>query len=337
MIRGYAASEPGGKLEPFEYDPGPLGGDEVEIEVEFCGLCHSDLSMVDNDWGMSQYPLIPGHEVIGTVAALGAQAKGLALGQRVGLGWHADSCMACEWCRTGNHNLCASAKGTIVGRHGGFAERVRAAAAFVVPVPEGVEAGSAGPLFCGGITVFNPIIQFGVKPTDKVGVVGIGGLGHLALLFLDAWGCEVTAFSSSPEKESEARKLGADHFLNSRDAEALKNAAGTLDFIISTVNVLLDWEAYLAILRPKGRLHLVGAVLQPICLPLFALLPGQKSLSSSPVGAPPTIATMLEFAARHHIRPVVETYPFNQVNEAIEKLREGKARYRIVLARQGNT
>jgi uncharacterized zinc-type alcohol dehydrogenase-like protein len=332
MVKGYAATEPGGPLKPFEYDPGALGNSQVEIKVEYCGLCHSDLSMLDNEWGLTRYPLVPGHEVVGTVEAVGTGAAGITVGQRVGLGWFAGSCMACEWCKSGNHHLCPSAAGTIVGRHGGFADRVRAEAPWVVPLPEQLDAPSAGPLFCGGITVFNPLVQFKVKPTDRVGVIGIGGLGHMALRFLDAWGCEVTAFSSSPEKEAEARQLGADHFLNSRDSGALEKVANSLDFILSTVNVPLDWNAYIAALRPKGRLHLVGVVPQPLSLPVFAILAGQKSISASPVGSPTTTATMLNFAARHRIQPIIEMYRFNEVNEALEKLRHGKPRYRIVLS-----
>uniref|UniRef100_A0A7C3ZCK4 alcohol dehydrogenase (NADP(+)) n=1 Tax=Desulfobacca acetoxidans TaxID=60893 RepID=A0A7C3ZCK4_9BACT len=331
MFTGYAATEPGGPLKPLAYDPGPLGDHEVEIKVEYCGLCHSDLSMLDNEWGLSQYPLIPGHEIIGTVAGLGAQVKGLAMEQRVGVGWNARSCLACEWCLSGNHHLCASVVGTIVGRHGGFADRVRAEAAWVIPLPEELDPQTAAPLMCGGITVFSPLLLGQVKPTARVGVVGIGGLGHMALMFARAWGCEVTAFSSNPEKEAEARKLGAHHFINSQDLEALKKAANSLDFILSTVNVPLNWEAYIAALRPQGRLHLVGVVLQPLSFPLFPLLSGQKSLSASPTGSPAAIAAMLNFAARHQIRPVVETYPLSEVNEALEKLRRGTARYRIVL------
>ena len=331
MIQAYAATEPGGTLKPFEFDPGPLGENQVEIKVEYCGLCHSDLSMLDNEWGSSQYPLVAGHEIIGTIAAMGPYAKGFTVGQRVGLGWFADSCLTCEWCKSGNHHLCASAVGTIVGRHGGFADRVRANAAWVIPFPDQLDPQTAAPLMCGGITVFNPLLLWQVKPTACVGVVGIGGLGHMALKFAHAWGCEVTAFSSSPDKEAEAKGFGADHFINSRDPEALTRAANSFDFILSTVNVPLDWPAYIAALRPQGHLHLVGVVTQPISLPLFPLLAGQKSFSASPTGSPAAIATMLDFAARHQIQPTVESYRFSEINEALEKLRHGKPRYRIVL------
>jgi len=333
MIHAYAASEPGGKLAPFEYDPGPVEAGHVEIEVQHCGICHSDVSMVDNAWQISNFPLVPGHEVVGTVSEVGHAVSHLKVGQEVGLGWHAGYCMTCPSCLSGDYNLCEQAKGTIVGRHGGFADKVRAAAASVVPLPKGIDLPSAGPLFCGGITVFNPLVQFGVKPTDRVGVIGIGGLGHMALRFLNAWGCEVTAFTSSEDKKKEAKELGAHQTIDSRDAAAVEAAAGYFDLILSTVNVKLDWNAYVGALRPRGRLHLVGATLEPLDLSLFPLLMGQRAVSSSPVGSPATIAKMLDFAVRHDIRPVIETFPFEQVNEAFDRLKSGKARYRIVLSR----
>lgn len=331
MIRAYAAHEAGGELKPFEYEPGPLETQEVEVQVEYCGICHSDLSMLDNELGMTHYPFVPGHEVVGTVAAMGEAVTKLHVGQRVGLGWFSRSCMICEWCMSGNHNLCLTAEGTIVGRHGGFADKVRAHQAWVVPLPEGINPVTAGPLFCGGITVFNPIVQFDVKPTDRAGVIGIGGLGHMALRFLNAWGCEVTAFSTSPDKEPEARQLGAKHFINSRDQEALKSMANSFDLILSTINADLNWDTYMAALRPNGRLHLVGVVPNPVSAQVFPLIIGQKSISASPLGSPATTSRMLDFAARHGVEPITEVFPFDQVNEAMEKLRNGKPRYRLVL------
>lgn len=333
MFHAYAATEPGGELKSFEYDPGEMGANEVDVKIEYCGICHSDLSMLDNEWGMSAYPFVPGHEIIGTVEAVGDRVNHLQVGQRVGVGWFSATCMSCEWCMGGDHNLCANGQGTIIGRHGGFADQVRVDAAWAFPLPDDIEPAVAGPLLCAGITVFNPMMEFDVQSTDRVGVIGIGGLGHLALKFLDAWGCEVTAFSSSPDKEDEARSFGADHFVNSRDPQALESIAGSLDFLISTVNVSLDWPTYLNVLRPKGHFHLVGAVLEPLSVPVFSLLIGQKTMSASPTGSPNTMRTMLEFAARHNIEPVVESYPFEQVNEALDKLRNGKPRYRLVLTR----
>lgn len=333
MIKAYATPAAGKPLEPFEYDPGPLAADQVEIDVHYCGICHSDLSMIDNEWGMSSYPLVPGHEVVGKIAAVGDDVEELAIGQVVGLGWHAGYCNRCEQCHSGDHNLCADAQATIVGHHGGFADKVRAAANSVVPIPEGIDLAAAGPLFCGGITVFNPLVQYGVRPTDKVAVIGIGGLGHMALQFLNAWGCEVTAFTSHEAKRREALELGAHDTLDSRDAAALEAAAGRFDLIISTVNVKLDWNLYLGTLSPKGRLHFVGAALEPLDINVFQLIGAQRSVSGSPVGSPATIAAMLDFAARHGIKPVIETFPMDKVNEALDHLRDGKAHYRVVLTR----
>jgi uncharacterized zinc-type alcohol dehydrogenase-like protein len=331
MINAYAALKSGGKLELFEYDAGTLREEEVEINVEYCGICHSDLSMLKNDWGMSQYPLVAGHEVVGTIAAIGDRVTTVKVGQRVGLGWFSHSCMHCDLCMSGDHNLCLTGEQTIVGRYGGFADKVRAHQEWAIPLPEGVDPAKVGPMFCGGITVFNPIIQCNVKPTDRVAVIGIGGLGHMALRFLKAWGCDVTAFSTSPDKEAEVRELGANHFVNSRDPQAIASVANSFDFILSTVNADLDWAKYINALRPKGRLHFVGVVPNAISVQAFPLIAGQKSLSGSPLGSPATTAQMLEFAARHHIEPVTETFEFNQINEAIEHLESGKARYRIVL------
>ncbi|HIK14584.1 MAG TPA: NAD(P)-dependent alcohol dehydrogenase [Leptolyngbyaceae cyanobacterium M33_DOE_097] len=331
MIKAYAAQSADAKLEPFEYDPGPIKSEEVEIDVEYCGICHSDLSMLKNDWGITKYPFVPGHEVVGKVAAIGDRVTTVKVGDQVGLGWFSHSCMHCEWCMSGNHNLCLTAEQTIVGRHGGFADKVRAHAEWLTPIPEGLDPMKAGPLFCGGITVFNPIVQLDVKPTDRVGVIGIGGLGHMGLAFLHAWGCNVTAFTSSASKEAEARELGADHVVNSRDPQALEAISNSFDVIICTANADLDWGVYINALRPKGRLHFVGVVPSAIQAYAFSLITGQKSISGSPLGSPATISKMIDFAKRHAIEPIVEVFDFNQVNEAIEHLKAGKARYRIVL------
>lgn len=330
-IRAFAATAAGQPLQRYEFSPGPLGDEQVEIAVESCGICHSDLSMLDNDWGMSVYPLVPGHEIVGRIVEAGPQVKRVTVGQRVGVGWNSGSCGACASCLSGDHNLCGAAEGTIVGRPGGFATRVRAHWTWAAPIPEALEAASAGPLFCGGITVFSPILSCGVRPTDRVGVIGIGGLGHLALKFLRAWGCEVVAFTSSESKREEALQLGAHRTLNSRDAAELAGAAGSFDFILNTTNVALDWNAYVAALKPKGRLHTVGAVLEPLGLAAFPLISGQKAVSGSPLGSPATVDTMLEFCTRHGIAPVTETFPLSRVNEALDHLRSGQARYRVVL------
>jgi len=331
MIQAYQIAEHGDAFTPTSIQMQPMGAHDVDIDVAYCGVCHSDVSMKNNEWGMTRYPFIGGHEVAGTVKAVGEHVTHLKVGQHVGLGWHSDYCQQCDPCHSGDHNLCGAAQGTIIGRHGGFAQTVRADATAVVALPDGMDLSLAGPLFCGGITVFNPLVQFNIKPTDKVAVIGIGGLGHMALQFCRAWGCEVTAFSSSDSKAQEAYTLGAHDVINSTIPAELAGAANSFDLIISTVNVALDWNAYLATLKPKGRLHFVGAALEPLNIGVFNMLGGQKSISSSPVGSPATIKQMLEFAVQHDIKPQIDLFPFSQINEAFAHMEKGDARYRVVL------
>lgn len=330
MVKALTAESKGAPFKVSEYDPGELGSEEVEIQVEYCGLCHSDLSIWRNEWGISVFPLVPGHEVVGTVSQMGSAVKGFQQGQKVGLGWFAGSCMTCPTCMQGDHNLCGTADQTIIGRHGGFAEKVRAKAEWVLPLPDQLDFAKAGPLFCGGITVFNPFVINNVRPTDRVGIVGIGGLGHLAIQFAAAWGCEVTAFSSTPEKEAEAKRLGAHRFVASKDPQQIASVANSLDMILVTINVPLDWQPFLAALRATGKMHFVGAIPE-IKLPFFPMLAGQKSAGASPLGSPATTAKMLEFSARHNIAPLVEEMRMTELNEAMKRLDEGKPRYRIVL------
>jgi len=330
-VHAYAAAEQNGQLAPFEFELGELGANEVDIAVAHCGICHSDLSMLENAWGMTSYPLVPGHEVTGTVAAVGDRVRGLAVGDPVGLGWHAGYCMICDQCMSGDHNMCGSSEMTIVARHGGFADRVRAQDASVIKLPEGLDPAAAGPLLCAGITVFNPLVQFDISPTAHVGVIGIGGLGHLAVQFARAWGCHVTAITSRESKRQEALDLGAHETIVSRNSDELAAAEGRFDLLLSTVNVKLDWNAFMATLKPRGRLHVLGALLEPLDVESIPMLFGQKEISGSPVGSPATIRKMLEFAARHGIEPMTEHFPLSEVNAAFDHLRAGKARFRIVL------
>ncbi len=330
-IRAYAAPEAGAKFEPFEYDPGELGAEQVEIKVTHCGICHSDLSMRNNDWTWAQFPFVGGHEAVGEVIAVGEHAKGVMVGDKVGLGWNSGSCMHCKQCMRGNHISCETLEQTIVARHGGFADRVRCHWSWAIKLPEQLDMAKAGPLFCGGITVFNPFVQLNIKPTDKVGIVGIGGLGHLALQFADKWGCEVTAFSHSAAKADEAKKMGADHVIDTHSEDELAKVAGKFDMIMSTVNVPLNWGAYITALAPKGKLHIVGAVLEPIPVPGIYLIGGQKAISGTATGSQWVVSQMLDFCALHQIEPVTEHYPMSKINDAFEHLESGQARYRIVL------
>jgi len=332
QIQGLAAHAAGSELLPLKYDPGKLGTREVEIAITHCGICHSDLHLIANDWGISQYPFIPGHEIIGTVAALGTEVRSLEVGQRVGLGWQSKSCGECEWCMRGQENLCAFSEGTCVHRHGGFADRVRANARFVIPIPDALPSEQTAPLLGGGITVYNPMRTYGVNPSTRVGVVGFGGLGHLAIQFARIFGAEVTAFSTTIAKEEEARTLGAHHFVNSLESKAMKEVAGSLDFILTTVNADQDWGAYLQALRPNGAIWFVGVPPSPVSVHAFPLIAGQRTIGGSPVGSPFRLREMLDVAARHGVKAITERFPMDKANEAIDKVKKGKVRYRAVLA-----
>lgn len=330
-IRSWAAHTKNSSLVLYNFTPPEIGPEEVEIAVEYCGLCHSDMSMIDNEWGLSQYPLVPGHEVVGTVTAIGSLVKSLEIGQKVGVGWNAGSCMHCHQCMSGEHNLCGSIQPTIVSHHGGFAEKVRTHWAWAIPLPDSIKMSEAGPLLCAGATVFTPLLTFGIKPTDSVGIVGIGGLGHLGLKFAKAWGCEVTAFTSNMAKADEARSFGAHHVVNSRDSEDILKAANTLDFLLITVNSSLDWSALVKTLKSNGRMAIVGAILEPLQISAIDLIFGQKRVAGSLNGGPAATSMMLDFAIRHNIYPQTEHFPMSKVNEAIKHLADGKARYRVVL------
>ncbi|MBZ0273520.1 NAD(P)-dependent alcohol dehydrogenase [bacterium] len=332
-VNAWAAKAAKGPLVPFTYDAPALGPNDVEIDVTHCGICHSDIHVIDNNWHITDYPCVPGHEVAGRVAAIGDAVRHLAVGDRVGLGWQAGSCGACEWCVSARENLCPDSVATCVGHYGGYADRVFADARFAFKLPDALNSETAAPLLCGGITVYSPLRHYGITANMRVGVVGIGGLGHLAIRFARAFGCEVTAFSTSPAKEAEARDMGAHHFVPTHDAGALKSRRDSLDFILSTVHNALDWTAYIDALRPDGRLCLVGGPPEPVSFPSFALIGGQKSVSGSVIGGRARINEMLDFAARHGIGAICETMPLADVNAALTRVREGRVRYRMVLTR----
>ena len=332
LIQGLAAHAAGAELLPFRYDPGELRPQDVEIRISHCGVCHSDLHLIANDWGISQFPFIPGHEIVGKVAAVGAEVKTLMVGQRVGVGWQSNSCGLCEWCTQGLENLCPSTEATCVRRHGGYAEAVRVNSRFAIPIPDALASDGAAPLLCAGITVYNPMRTHGINPSSRVGIVGIGGLGHIALQFARVFGAEVTAFSTSAAKEAEARALGAHNFVNTRESRAMRDVAGTFDFILSTINADQDWMAYITALRPTGTLCFVGVPPSPISVHAFPLISGIRTITGSPIGSPHQLREMMDVAARHGVKAKTEGFPMAKVNEAIEKVKKNKVRYRAVLA-----
>jgi uncharacterized zinc-type alcohol dehydrogenase-like protein len=331
MVKAFAAKSAKGKLEAFTYPAAALGQHEVRVDVKYCGICHSDIAMLDNEWGFSAYPLVPGHEVVGYVSEVGGAVRGLKVGQAVGVGWQSGSCAECEFCRRGKEHLCASERDTIVHRHGGWASSVVVDGKFAVPLPEGMAVPEAAPLLCAGNTVFGPMLHYGVTAGMSAAVVGIGGLGHLAVQFLAKWGCDVTAISSSHAKDEQVRQLGARHFIATRGTGELQAAANRFDYVISTVTADLDWNALLGTLRPEGTLVIVGFPESPIQVPAFGLVQFEKKIVGGRASSPADISKMLAFADRANVRAVVESFPLSAVNEAVDRVRSGKVRYRAVL------
>ncbi len=243
QVQAYATPAAKQPLQPWTFNLRELGPDEVDVRVTHCGICHTDVALVDNEWGISQYPVVPGHEIVGTVAAVGSAVTRLNVGQRVGVGALCGSCMQCEWCEGGAQHVCAQVVGTVMGDHkGGFASVVRVNNwQFAHPLPETIASEHGGPLMFAGTTVFTPLLRYGVRSTDRVAVVGIGGLGHLAVQYLAKWGCEVTAISSTHAKDELAHGFGATRFVATRDTDELQKAARSFDFIRYTVSADLPW------------------------------------------------------------------------------------------------
>jgi uncharacterized zinc-type alcohol dehydrogenase-like protein len=330
-IKGLAAHAAGAELLPYHYTVGEIGANEVEVKITHCGVCHSDVHLIDNDWGISRYPFIPGHEIVGTITAVGSGVRDRKPGERVGIGWQADSCGICEWCRQGEEHLCAQAQPTCVGRNGGYANAIRVNARFAIHVPAALDSENVAPLLCGGITVYSPLRNWLARPSSRVGVIGIGGLGHMGLQFARAFGCEVTAFSTSKDKEQEARSLGAHHFVNTRDTNALGKVAGSFDLILSTVSADQDFQSFVGALRPKGTLIILGAAPTPLQIAGFSLIAGQKAIAGSPTGSPRDLHEMLDVAARHNIKAITERFAMKDANQAIARVKKNQVRYRAVL------
>lgn len=330
MISAYAARGAGQTLESFSYDPGELGADEVRIKVTHCGICHSDVSLIDDEHGMASFPVVAGHEVVGEVTAVGARVRHLAVGQRVGVGPLRDACLRCDLCARGLDNLCPERQFTILGHFGGFADAAQVPAAFAFPIPDALTSAAAAPLLCAGLTVYAPLARLS-EPGDHVGIMGIGGLGHLAIQIAHRRGSQVTVLSTSPGKEEEARRFGAHHFINVREPQALKEAAGTLDLLLSTTYANVKWSEYMPLLRPNGHLCNVGASMAVLDVPLGLLTLSQTSVSGSSAGSRADMQAMLAFCARHQVAPQVQSMPLSDINAALDRVRERKARYRIVV------
>lgn len=331
-ICGYAAKEKGRELEPFSYEPPKLNQNEVRVFVTHCGLCYSDIYAIDDFYGITTYPFVPGHEIVGHVSEMGPAVTGLKIGDRVGIGWQGRSCMRCEWCLKGEEHLCVDvANNGSWFPYGGFSSSVKVDSRFAYPLPEDMPSEVAAVLLCAGITVYSPLRSYVTGPSRKVGVIGVGGLGHLAIQFARALDCEVTAISSSPRKEREALAFGADHFILSGDKDSLRQARYSFDLLLYTAHSEIDWTSLLLTVRTNGRFIMIGFSPVSMMFDPLELVVHQQSITGSFLGSRAAMHEMFLFAQAKSIKPKIELMPMKQVNEAINRLKENKARYRIVL------
>ncbi|TVU09471.1 hypothetical protein EJB05_42946, partial [Eragrostis curvula] len=337
---GWATRDASGHLSPYSFSRRAPKDDDVTIKVLFCGICHTDLHTIKNDWGNTMYPLVPGHEVVGTVTDVGAGVSKFKVGDTVGVGYFVDSCRTCESCKKGQESYCpdmvpasngVDSDGTTT--QGGFSDVLVVAQDYVVRLPESLPPAGAAPLLCAGLTVYCPMVEYGLNaPGKHLGVVGLGGLGHVAVKFGKAFGMKVTVISSSPGKREEALdRLGADAFLVSRDPEQMKAAASTMDGIIDTVSAGHPIVPLLELLKPRGQMVVVGAPSEPLQVPALAIIQGGKRVAGSAGGGVAECQEMLDFAAEHGITADVEVVGMDYVNTAMERLEKNDVRYRFVV------
>ncbi|PIN05727.1 Alcohol dehydrogenase, class V [Handroanthus impetiginosus] len=337
---GWAARDPSGILSPFKFSRRATGEHDVQLKVLYCGICHTDLHLLKNEWGVSVYPLVPGHEIVGVVTEVGSKVKKVKVGDNVGVGCLVGSCRQCDQCANDLENYCPKQiltynmpyfDGTIT--YGGYSNNLVADEHFIIRWPENFPLDAGAPLLCAGITTYSPLRYFGLdKPGLRVGVVGLGGLGHVAVKFAKAFGTRVTAISTSLSKKQEAlERLGADEFLVSKDEEQMKAAASTLDGIIDSVSAPHPLLPLLSLLKPHGKLILLGVPDKPHELPVFPLISGRKLVSGSGIGGLKETQEMIDFAAKNNILPEVEIIPIDYVNTAIERLVKSDVKYRFVI------
>lgn len=339
-VRGFAAMAAGEALVAWSFLRRDLGPGDVAISITHSGICHSDIHRVREEWETQVFPIVPGHEIVGHVSAVGSDVSRFSVGQRVGVGVYVDSCRQCDNCRAGESNYCLEgAVETFAGlerdgsthTQGGYSTGIVVDHNYVVSVPDGLDSAGAAPLMCAGITVFSPLKRFGAGPGKKVGVIGLGGLGHLAVRFAHALGAEVTVFSHSESKEADAKALGADHFVYSGDAR--KMAANTLSFdiVVNAVSAPLDPSDYLPLLRLGGVLVFVGLSGQPYPVNAFNLLNQRRMIAGSAIGSVSELQEMLDFAAAHQVEASVEVISAAEINAAYERVVGSDVRYRFVI------
>jgi len=338
-IAAYGATAADSGVGPMVITRRELRANDVDIEIRYCGVCHSDLHTARNDWGRTNYPVVPGHEIVGIVRAVGADVTDFRVGDRVAVGCLVDSCLECDQCHDHQEQYCrAGTTGTYSGydridgspTHGGYAQRIVVRAEFVLRVPEALDLAQVAPLLCAGITTYSPLKFWNVGPGTKVGVVGLGGLGHMGVKLAAGLGAEVTMITTSPGKAADAQALGAQHVLISTDKQAMRAATGSFDFILDTVPVKHDLHPYLRLLRPGGTHVLVG-VIEPIELHSGMLLGGRKQLAGSAIGGIRETQEMLDFCAERNILPDCEIIAMADINQAYERMEKSDVKYRFVI------
>ena len=338
--RAYAAQTPKSPLAPFEIDRRPVGARDVAIEIEFCGICHSDIHQARDEWGNSTFPMVPGHEIVGKVVGVGAEVKRFRTGDRVGVGCMVDSCRTCAPCRKDLEQFCEKGaaytyNGTEMDRKtptlGGYSTDVVVDEKFVLSVPATLDPAGAAPLLCAGITTYSPLRHWKVKKGDKVAVVGLGGLGHMGVKLAAAMGAEVTMLSTSKSKEADARRLGATGFALTTDPATFKKLAGKFDFILDTISANHDIQAYMGLLKLDGALVLVGVPSEPAKVHAMSFIFGRKTLAGSLIGGIAETQEMLDFCGQHGITSDVEVIPVEKINEAYERTIKSDVRYRFVI------
>jgi len=339
-VKSYAAHSNTGRLGLFEFDRRSPRPDDVVIDILYCGVCHSDLHNVRNDWGHAKYPMVPGHEIIGRVVEVGPQVTRFKAGDRVGVGCMVDSCQHCVACGKGWEQYCENgATYTYNGKdpvdgsrtHGGYSEKVVVKEGFAVKVPDNLDLAGAAPLLCAGITTYSPLRHWNARAGSKVAIVGLGGLGHMGLKLAKAMGAEVTLFSRSPSKEADARRLGADHVVISIDAAQMTAVAGRFDLIIDTVPYVHDVNPYVPTLASGGTIVMVGYLGPLDAFNTGPLVFGRKALAGSLIGGIAETQEMLDFCGRHGITSDIEVIRIQDINEAYERLLKADVKYRFVI------
>jgi uncharacterized zinc-type alcohol dehydrogenase-like protein len=330
QIDTMAAHATGAALKPFTYSSEAPGPNDVVVRVTHCGLCHSDIHMIDDDWQISEYPLVPGHEIVGEVVERGSDVGHLQPGQRVGIGWQRSACLTCDDCLSGNENLCSESQSVIGDGYGGFATHVRVDSRFAFALPDGLEPSTTGPLLCAGITTYSALRYSGLGPGDRVGVIGVGGLGHLAVQFAARMGHPVVVFTTSDDKAELAAELGASEvFVNESPRKV--SLSRRLDILLNTAPADLDWEGYMNLLDTDGTLCTVAKPPSPLVLDAMSLMFKRRRVMGSVIGGRAVMNEMLRTAADLGVEPITEHYSLQQVNDAIDAVRDNTVRFRAVL------